>query len=82
MKSWQRERAMRKAKRLWIEWKGILGLVGLVILLAPVLTGCTLEMPAIAAVEPTATLYPPPPTDIPLPPPGPRAEHELTGDKT
>jgi hypothetical protein len=28
----------------------------------------------IAAVEPTATLYPLPPTDIPVPPPGPTPE--------
>lgn len=45
----------------------------LLLLVALALTGCW-EPPAIAAVEPTATLYPPPPTDIPPPPPGPTPE--------
>jgi PBP1b-binding outer membrane lipoprotein LpoB len=44
--------------------------VGLLILGALALAGCAEPM-AIAAVPPTATVYPPPPTDIPLPPPGP-----------
>lgn len=34
------------------------------------LTGCS-GPGEITAVEPTATLYAPPPTDIPAPPPGP-----------
>ena len=34
------------------------------------LTGCA-DPAAIAAVQPTVTAYAPPPTDIPLPPPGP-----------
>lgn len=45
-------------------------MVALLFLAALALTGCA-EPAAIAAVEPTATLYPPPPTDIPPPPPGP-----------
>ena len=44
--------------------------VGLLFLASLLLTGCV-EGPAIAAVKPTATLYAPPPTDIPAPPPGP-----------
>jgi hypothetical protein len=45
--------------------------LGLLLLLASVaLAGCA-EPAAIAAVEPTATAYPPPATDIPAPPPGP-----------
>jgi hypothetical protein len=47
--------------------------VCLVFLASLLLTGC-MEGPAIAAVKPTATLYPPPPTDIPAPPPGPTPE--------
>jgi hypothetical protein len=54
-----RERPMSQTKRFF----GILHH-------ALALTGCA-EPAAIAAVEPTATLYPPPPTDIPPPPPGP-----------
>jgi hypothetical protein len=54
-------------------WAGLAALVMLLLLSALALTGCA-EPGAIEAVEPTATLYPPPPTDIPLPPPGPTPE--------
>ena len=47
--------------------------VCLLFLACLLLTGC-MEGPAIAAVEPTATLYPPPPTDVPAPPPAPTPE--------
>jgi hypothetical protein len=45
----------------------------LLLVVGLLLTGCS-EGPAIAAVEPTATLYPLPPTDVPSPPPGPTPE--------
>ena len=44
--------------------------LGILALVALALGGCAGPL-AIAAVEPTPTLYPPPPTDIPAPPPGP-----------
>jgi hypothetical protein len=49
---------------------GSILMLGLLLLLPlVVLTGCA-EPAAIAAVEPTPSAYPPPPTDIPAPPPG------------
>ena len=47
--------------------------VCLLFLASLLLTGC-MDAPAIAAVRPTATLYAPPPTDIPPPTPGPTPE--------
>jgi len=48
--------------------------VCLLFLACLLLTGC-MEGPTIAAVEPTATLYAPPPTDVPpSPPPEPTPE--------
>jgi hypothetical protein len=68
-----RERQMGDTMRLFTT-RGKLGAgVCLLFLASLLLTGC-MEGPAIAAVEPTATLYPPPPTDIPPPPPGPTPE--------
>jgi hypothetical protein len=51
-------------------WVGPVAVLGLLLLVTLALAGCV-EAPAIAGVEPTATNYPPPPTDIPAPPPGP-----------
>jgi hypothetical protein len=55
-----------------IKGKAVAGL-SLLLLASLLLSGCG-DAPAIAAVKPTATLYPPPPTDIPPPPPGPTPE--------
>jgi hypothetical protein len=44
--------------------------IALLLLAVLALSGCG-GPGEITAVEPTATLYPPPPTDIPAPPPGP-----------
>lgn len=64
---------MRRIGEVLRTWGGI-GTVTLVLFLAVVtVTGCS-GPAAIAAVEPTATLYPPPPTDVPAPPPGPTPE--------
>jgi hypothetical protein len=56
----------RNAKRVWVA----LVLLGLLLLAATALSGCA-EPQAIAAVEPTATAFPPTPTDVPPPPPKP-----------
>ena len=61
---------MGNTKRHFTIRRETAAVVCLLLLAGLLLTGCT-EVPAIAAVEPTATLYPPPPTDIPPPPPGP-----------
>ena len=61
---------MSKIKRLFRVWGGMAVVIALLILAVVALTGCS-GPGEIAAVEPTATLYPPPPTDIPAPPPGP-----------
>jgi hypothetical protein len=66
-----RERSMSRTKKSCITWGSVLALLGL-LLAALALTGCV-EMPAIAAVEPTASLYPPP-TDVPPPPQKPTPE--------
>jgi hypothetical protein len=67
-----REKHMRRIEEVLRIWGGM-GIVVLLLFLAVVaLTGCG-GPAAIAAVEPTATLYPPP-TDIPAPPPGPTPE--------
>ena len=69
----KRMRLMTNTKRSKIALGGVIVLAGLLMLTAMALTGCA--APAnITAVEPTATLYPPTPTDIPLPPPGPTPE--------
>ena len=52
---------------------GVIVLVGLLLLTSVALTGCANQVD-IAAVEPTATIFPPTPTDIPVPPPGPTPE--------
>jgi len=62
-----RERAMSETKRLFRAW-GVVTAVIAVLILA--LTGCS-GPGEIAVVEPTATIYAPPPTDIPAPTPGP-----------
>jgi hypothetical protein len=68
-----RERSMGDTKRHFtIRGEFVVG-VCLLFLASLLLTGC-MDGPAIAAVEPTATLYAPPPTDIPPPPPGPTPE--------
>jgi len=69
----KRMRLMTNTKRSKIALGGAIVLAGLLMLTAMALTGCA-EPVSIAAVEPTATLYPPTPTDIPLPPPGPTPE--------
>jgi hypothetical protein len=52
-----------------VAWGGAAAVI--VLLLATLaLSGCGQPL-IIAAVEPTATVYAPPPTDIPLPPPEP-----------
>jgi hypothetical protein len=61
---------MREKRKGLKGWEIIVAMAGLLLLATCALSGCT-EPVAIAAVEPTATLYAPPPTDIPPPPPGP-----------
>jgi hypothetical protein len=56
-----------KSYQGWINIVAIVGLLGLAVL---ALSGCA-EPAVIAAVEPTATIFAPTPTDIPPPPPGP-----------
>lgn len=51
-------------------WSSVAAVVALLLLSALALTGCA-EPAVIAAVEPTPTAYPIPPTDIPPPVPGP-----------
>jgi hypothetical protein len=65
-----REKTMSELKRLFRVWGGMAVVIALLTLAVVALTGCG-GPGEIAAVEPTATLYPPPPTDIPAPPPGP-----------
>lgn len=65
-----RERLMSETKKFLKTWRGFAGGVGLLFLAALALAGCAGPM-VISAVEPTATVYPVPPTDIPAPPPGP-----------
>jgi hypothetical protein len=66
-------RLMTNNKRSKIALGGVIVLASLLMLTAMALTGCA-DPGSITAVEPTATLYPPTPTDIPLPPPGPTPE--------
>ncbi len=61
---------MSKMKRLFRFWGGMAVVIGLLLLAAMVLGGCG-GPGEITAVKPTATIYPPPPTDIPAPTPGP-----------
>jgi hypothetical protein len=61
---------MREHEKSVTKWGIAAALGGLLLLGLLALAGCA-EPLAIAAVEPTPTLYPPPPTDIPPPPPGP-----------
>jgi hypothetical protein len=65
-----RERTMSKVKRLFRVRGGMAIVIGLLLLAVLMLSGCS-GPGEITAVEPTATLYPPPPTDIPAPTPGP-----------
>ena len=65
-----RERIMSKAKKLFRFWGGMAVVIGLLLLAVMALGGCG-GPGAITALEPTATIYPPPPTDIPAPTPGP-----------
>ena len=65
-----RERIMSKTKRLFRFWGGMAVVIGLLLLAVMALGGCA-GPAAITVVEPTATLYPLPPTDIPAPTPGP-----------
>jgi hypothetical protein len=53
--------------------RGLIAVAASLVVAGLALAGCAEPM-AIAAVEPTATLYPPPPTDIPSPPRGPTPE--------
>ncbi len=67
----QREKPMNDTKKsLFATYGGLILGIGLLLLVAVALGGCS-EPVAIAAVEPTPTTYAPPPTDIPSPPPGP-----------
>lgn len=61
---------MSEAKRQFRVWGGVAVVLAVLGVAALALTGCA-GPGEIAAVEPTATLYPPPPTDIPAPTPGP-----------
>ena len=65
---------MSETKRFLHTVGGLAAIIVLLLLATLALTGCDFEPSVIAAVEPTATLYPPPPTDIPVPPPGPTPE--------
>lgn len=58
---------MNGTKTLLATPVGVLAVVGLLFLMALILSGCA-EPVAIAAVPPTATVYAPVPTDIPPPP--------------
>jgi len=69
----KRMRLMTNTMRSKIALGGVILLAGLLMLTAMALTGCA-DTGDIAAVEPTAILYPPTPTDIPLPPPRPTPE--------
>jgi hypothetical protein len=66
----QRERLMSETKGFLRVWGGVVMMVALLFVVAVALTGCAQPAP-IAAVEPTATAYGPPPTDIPVLAPGP-----------
>jgi hypothetical protein len=68
-----RERLMSETKRFFRTWGGAAAASLLLLAAVVVLTGCG-GPAAIAAVDPTATVYAPPPTDIPAPPPGPTPE--------
>ena len=61
---------MSATKRLFRVWGVVMAVIAVLILASAALTGCS-GPGEIAVVEPTATLYAPPPTDIPAPPPGP-----------
>jgi hypothetical protein len=65
-----RERTMSETKRLFRVWGVMTAVIAVLILAVLALTGCS-GPGEIAVVEPTATIYAPPPTDIPAPPPGP-----------
>jgi hypothetical protein len=65
-----RERLMSETKGFLRTWGGVALVVGLLFVAAFALSGCA-QPDVIAAVEPTATAYSPPPTSIPPPPPGP-----------
>jgi hypothetical protein len=65
-----RNRPMCRRDRGLTPWNSVAAVVALLLLSALALTGCA-EPAAIAAVEPTPTAYPIPPTDIPPPAPGP-----------
>jgi hypothetical protein len=65
-----RERIMNKTKRQFRFWGRMAVVIGLLLLAVVALSGCG-GPGEITAVEPTATIYPPPPTDIPAPTPGP-----------
>lgn len=60
---------MRLATKSIEKYAWVAGVIVLMAL-AVLLTGCS-GAEAISAVEPTATVFAPPPTDIPAPPPGP-----------
>ena len=61
---------MKRTMRFSRSWLGAALAAVLMLLAALSLTGCA-DPAAIAAVEPTPTLYPPPPTHVPAPEPGP-----------
>lgn len=61
---------MSKTKRFVPIWAGPALAAALVLLAVLAVAGCAAP-PPIVPVEPTATSFPPPPTDIPAPPPGP-----------
>jgi hypothetical protein len=63
------KRTMSKTKRFVHTWGGA-ALVVALLLAALAVAGCA-GPPPIVPIEPTATNFPPPPTDIPAPPPGP-----------
>jgi hypothetical protein len=61
---------MSETKGFLRVWGGVALVVGLLFVVVLAVSGCA-EPAAIAAVEPTATAYAPPPTNIPPPAPGP-----------
>lgn len=60
---------MSKTERFVHTWGGAVLIMAL-LLAALGVAGCAAP-PPIVPVQPTATNFPPPPTDIPVPPPGP-----------
>ena len=65
-----REKLMSRSRGSLATWASVGGALALLSVAVLTLAGCS-QSAVIAAVEPTATVFAPPPTDIPAPPPGP-----------